>query len=1385
MDKKLLDSLNNLSLALEDIAASLKSKSEAQSATAKAMKGGDFVKEIKEINVGVKQLLKDSKQILANQQTLMKMGKSKNKGADATETLGKDKQKQKFFKEGIGVILLIAVAVLALGVAFRLIGKVNFLSVIALSIALPLLAIGFSKVHRTLKETGFDAKKDGKNFVLAITAISLGITLSSWILSMVSPLTFTKMFTVILLGAGFALLSPAIYRLLMAFKGMSFMALVKSVIFLPLVLPAIALGIAFASWAFQLVKPVGFSQMFTTIFIAIAFTIISFGIRKLLKAFKGIGPLALVKAVEFLPLILPAIALGIALSSYALQLVKPISLSQFFTTVFIALAFTIISYGLNKLISAFKKMKPAEAMMAAFMIPILLVAISYAIAFSSYALSTVKPISFIQFLTALGVAIIFVVIAFAVSLIDKAIKKLKWPDIVKIPLLFTLISVAIMLSSHILSKAKPIPFMTMLKIAIFSVVLAIAVIAVGFAMFVLSKMKVKVKDAIMGGLLMVIISLAIMLSSHILALGNYKKYPDWKWSLGVALSMIAFIPAIMVLGSIAMSGVGALALLAGAGMVLIVALAVMATSHILAKGKYDKFPPLKWTLGVVACMVPFALMTVILGGIAMTGIGLIAMGFGVGMVLSLAYTIVETSNILSKGTYDNKGMLGWALSTVLLFSTFAPLILVLGAIGVAAAALSFFFGDGANPFEAGRGMLKDIAWSIVDVSYILSHGKYVGGPTKAWAEGVGIAIGAFSPVYSMLVANAVLEAFGSGGVGPDDFARAIRVVSYGIIIAAEEFSKHSAAFKNGPPKKWATGVGQAIGAFAPVFVALNENTGWFTTGEDVVSSMVMGIIAITRGIISAAEILAENKAPFESYPSKKWGQGVGEALKAFNPVFKALHEDTGWFTSGEDVVRDMRYGIEQIAYALTNAAWAFSGLTPEMWGAYPTVAWAKGVSNSVTGFMDLFDTIDERGYSVTWFSIMTQILTGALNSLSFSAWIMYSARKAFTFKINPDWMKNLSKNVLIFGWTAMQLDKMLGYDEKTTSKSGGIMGFGGSTTTTTTRKMKDISIIPRIVYQMTEVGWILFLNKKVFDAKLTKNVTDWTYNLGKSVLFYAGLSRVLENILTIEETKSISFGTFMGKDLGGVSWKEKRSADVGIINRTVNQIVQTAGILWWNRKYFQFKLDPNYMKRMGRNIMDFADIVRYLNTDDTLQSGGFLSNLLGMDPVSRSAQGMVKMASAFDTLAKSLNKFSSAIKSIDGQKVNMIRKLTANIAILSAMDSKMFNNMLTVLEKRSGVFAKLLDVQGRSNDMKARPSVGDRPGGGASRDIWKKKSVDQGPTDAKGENALVKLDRIADLLVKINKNTSGIDDYIAFAQGHAKKIEKSMKKQLHELKEDK
>ena len=259
-----------------------------------------------------------------------------------------------------------------------------------------------------------------------------------------------------------------------------------------------------------------------------------------------------------------------------------------------------------------------------------------------------------------------------------------------------------------------------------------------------------------------------------------------------------------------------------------------------------------------------------------------------------------------------------------------------------------------------------------------------------------------------------------------------------------------------------------------------------------------------------------------------------------------------------------------------------------------------------------------------------------------------------------------------------------------------------------------------------------------------------------NLLDYAKLARDIEKALTIKEITTINLGKF-----GSYSFETTKAANVSSVNKIVNQLVMTAGILWKNKKFFENKIDPSYVKNMATNIKDFAKLVRYLSKDDTLSSGGVLS-MFGLDPVSRAALGMNKMASAFDKLASSLNKFSSAIKSVDGQKVNMIRKLTGNIAILSSMDSKMFNNMLTVLEKRSSVFSKLLD----SPKGGGGPNVGDKPGGG-QREVWAKKS-NQGPVDGKGESALQKLDRIARILDSINKNVDTVDDLVVHIMSQKK-----------------
>lgn len=1030
MDQRLLESLGNLSLALEEIALALKDKREAQSATAKAMKGGDFIKEIQEINLAVKDIQKDTKQILANQQTIMKMGKAKKEETDA-ERLGGDKKSQNNFKDGIKVIMLIAVAVLAIGAAFLLIGKVNFLSVIALSLALPLLAIGFAKVHTVLKEVGFDPKKDATRFIIAVTSIAVGIMLSSYILSMITPLSFAKFFTATFIALMFAMLAPSIMKFMLAFKGMSWSELIKSVIGFPLILPAIALGMALSSYAFQLIKPISFVQFLSAVGIAAVFAVAAFGLRKIIKSFDGLSP--------------------------------------------------------------------GQIAVASLMMPILFVGLSYAIALSSVALGKVKPVSFIQFLTSIGIAAVFTVLSIGAAKIANSVRKMTFGDLAKLPIFFTLMSIAITASSWILSMAKVIPAGTLFKILLFSIVASASIVAVAGAMWLMNKMGVSLKDALIGGLLMVVVSVAIMISSHILALGNYKNYPSWKWALGVGLSLIAFTPAIVLLGAIAMSGVGALAILAGAGMVLVVAATITAASYILSAGKYGKYPPLAWSASVAISMAAFT----------------------VGMV-TLGALIVGT------------------------------------------------FGLGGVMLAAGSEAVLMVADTIVKASHILSKGKYTNGPTLEWAGGIALALGAFSPVYAMLMANQILSLFGGGGVGPKEFSQAIITVSKGIVDAAGFFAKNKVAFANGPSKAWSEGVGLAIGAFAPVYKMLEDFP--FSGGQ----KMSKAIITISKGIIDAANIFAKNKATFnEGYPSKKWGEGVGAALGAFAPVFKALHEDTGWFTSGDDVINNMKTAIKAISWALVSSAKMFSSAGPDAWKAYPTSQWAEGVKESINSFIGVYKSLSESD-------------------------------------------------------------------------------------------------------------------------------TD--------------------------------------------------PSDLGLITRYTSQMAMTALILGKNKKYFDTQIDPNFVKKMSKNILDYQNLVKSMSG---FKSGSFAS-MIGLDPVQRVANGMVKIASAYDRLARAVKNFSSALNSLNPGSVNSFTRLTGNLAVLSAMDSGMFSNMLTVLEKRSGVFAKLIDMQ----DKKAGSSMPQVKAGGPGGAVIKNKEGSGQPKDAKGENQLQKLDKIIFLLTKMNNNVGSIDEFL-------------------------
>lgn len=435
----------------------------------------------------------------------------------------------------------------------------------------------------------------------------------------------------------------------------------------------------------------------------------------------------------------------------------------------------------------------------------------------------------------------------------------------------------------------------------------------------------------------------------------------------------------------------------------------------------------------------------------------------------------------------------------------------------------------------------------------------------SWAGGIALALGAFSPLYAMLVANGIMKIFG-GGIGPDDFAKAIRTISMSIVDSANYFAGVKASFTGGPTKEWAEGVGTAIGAFSPVYAALMRNNFWNTkvSAED----MSNGIITISNGIISAAKIFSDNKAIFDisRIPTVEWGKNVGSVLQAFAPIFKYMNEQSGWFTSGREAAEDLSFGITSVINTIVKVAEKISIVSANVWNSYPSKEWIVNITRSVIGFIALSKGID--------------------------------------------------------------------------------------------------------------------------------------------TLTFASISKV---------------------------------------SRVTNAIISVAKKIHDNNKFFSKGIDPNYMNNLSKNVIGFAQLAKTLNELDVTNP---FKSMFGMDPISQAANGMIKIAGAYDKLAIALNKFGSSLQSIDGTKVDVIRRLTGNLAILASMNQDSFSTMMQTLENKASVFGKLAEID---TERIKTVNVGD-----VTRNISTPSTINKSNNNDTGKQ----LDMVIALLTKLNIATGGLDDFI-------------------------
>jgi hypothetical protein len=1261
MDQKLLDALNNLSFALEEISVALKDKKGSKSDTTTALQSGNFSKTINEINVGIKSIKKDTEKILKQQKTILEL--SKKKQADKkTDVFEGDSKKESSIKKGVSSILLIAVGVLAIGLAFKLVGKVDFFSVIALGIGIYAVSVAFDKIGR-LKDLSY---KKVLMISLVMPLMGMGIWLASKFLARVTPMSLGQIITAIGVATAFYFIAPVITSMMDAMMNTKEITMpggkkIKSskfdmgrlkatIVALPILMVAMALGITLSSFVLSRIKPMGLSQIITAIAVAGMFSIAAMGVKGLIHALteenevKGAGGFKtkkmdmgkLMKVALFLPIVMMAIALGITLSSYILAGIKPITLGKAITAILIAGMFAVVSWGIAKMLTALKDLDPAKMAQAVVMIPLLLPAIALAITASSWVLSLIKPISFSQFLTGLAISIMFIAFSVTLLILAKAdiFGKIDKKDIVMIPLMFAALSLAIMISSWILSASAEITFGRSLEILAFSVVMCIAVIVVALTALLITKIG-DVKMYIKAGVSIAILAATIMISSWMISKGTYKKYPDWKWALSVGLSLVVFGGvswALMKIGSVKTYIKGAVSIIVLAG-------TIMVASIILNKGDYKKYPSAKWSLSVGLALALFGVGAVLLGTQVLNPF----FYGGLGAVLLVAGVVVAASHILGLGNYKKYPSVKWG----------AGVGLALAAVGVGAVALGT---QVLNPFfYAGLGEILLVAATVVETSHILNKGNYKKYPTVSWAGGVGLALAGFGLGAVLLGFNVLNPFFGSG----------LKLI-----------------------KK------------------------------------------VAKTIVEVSHILT--RGAWKQAPDTKWAKGMAALFKEMDPVFAIISEYDGFMSSFDDIIDN----IIKISYGMVRMAKQFANSSS--W-KYPPLEWGDGVSRSVISFVDLSNYVSNK---LDFFA--GDSIRGMVYQMATTAKIIKSNQRNFLATIPETFMRNLAANILTYAYLTRSLDKILSIEEKKSIGNGVLGSFQY-----TSKRSVDLSNINRVAYQMGVTARIIAGSAKYMKVAINPN---YMKNLSSNILAYAMLSRKLDGILSIQEKKSISMGVF-----GSIDYTSKRAVDLSSINRVAYQMGITAKIVSAASKYMKENVNPNYMKNLSSNILYYATLSRKLSKEQSL--GSLVKNALFGDPISNVASGMVKLAKAYDRLSVSLRKLGGAMKTLDSKKLREFNNLTANVAVLSSLNSTMFDNMLQVLESRSSVFSKILKEQSGAKGVESR-----RPQVGAT------KSEDRSSKAKKGKHG--DLNRQMDILIELMAGVlktvgdgSTLDDFLQKKMG--------------------
>ena len=731
----------------------------------------------------------------------------------------------------------------------------------------------------------------------------------------------------------------------------------------------LAIGIAF--------KMIGQVDFLSVIALSVALPLVAMSFEKI-SEMKGMKP----PEMRNMFFTIVTMATSLTVTSWIMQLITPISIWQGVTAILIAGTFAIISHSIESITKGIKNVSAFDIIK----MPLVLFSVGLSIALASQVMHQIHPITIAQGLTSILIAGTFAIISHSIEDITKNIKNVSPKQIILMPFVLTALALSITLSSQIMRGIHVIT----IGQALSGIAVAATLLIMSYALRPLSEAvkNTDLKTAAKMVLILPLLSLAIAMSSWAL-----KLVVPLNNLFGVVLTSIA-IGIISVITGIAMWALNSMgmnpvnALLGGISMVIIAGtIAASAKLLSLSEGNYGegKYPSIMWAAGVGLSIVAFGLSAIILGAEMSTGIGAVALGLGLVGILGISATVIATAAILNAGKYGNYPSFDWASGVALSLGTFGIGMISLGAFLVAS------FGTGLIVLAAGSTAIMVIAQSIVSASDILNKGTFAGGPTKEWAEGISLSLGAFAPIFKTLFDRGILGLF-SKGPSIEDFNKAIVSVSSGIVTAGKYFMDAPDVWKNAPTAEWAAGAGGAISAFTPVFAALSKSSGIFGSGpkpEDMNDAM----LSIANTIVTVGKVFQKAKDEWTDAPSSEWSTGVSNSISAFAPVFDYLSKNNGWFSTPSS---DLKNAILGIAHAIVETATILND------GKFITVipdGYIKSMSENIKTYVDLVEYLQKKNVDAFSF-IDTMSITYGLTKLSQGYDKLANSVKSLTNSLN-------------------------------------------------------------------------------------------------------------------------------------------------------------------------------------------------------------------------------------------------------------------------------------------------------------------------------------------------------------------------------------------------